>query len=75
MGEVVKFDLAKTITENFEMFFKTTYFSVITFSTLGYGDILPNNNLVRFFSMLEVLTGVIYTAAMTATIYKKISKE
>lgn len=35
------------------------YFSVVTITTLGYGDILPNSTLVRTLVMFEVVSGVI----------------
>jgi len=35
------------------------YFSAITITTVGYGDISPNNNLARNAVMIEVLLGVI----------------
>jgi hypothetical protein len=34
------------------------YFSTVTQSTVGYGDILPNNTLVRMIVVLQVLIGI-----------------
>jgi hypothetical protein len=39
-----------------------TYFSYVTLTTLGYGDLLPRNNLSRTFAWLEAATGQIYLA-------------
>ena len=35
------------------------YFSVITQTTVGYGDILPNSSLVRILVMIQVLSGLL----------------
>lgn len=37
----------------------TLYFSVITITTTGYGDISPIHGWVKFLSMYEVITGII----------------
>ncbi|NMM64871.1 two pore domain potassium channel family protein [Clostridium sp. P21] len=34
------------------------YFSTVTITTLGYGDILPNSTLVRVLVMVETISGV-----------------
>jgi hypothetical protein len=36
------------------------YFSAITMTTVGYGDILPNSRLVRLVVMFQTLVGVFY---------------
>jgi voltage-gated potassium channel Kch len=43
----------------FNNFFESMYFSVITITTLGYGDFLPKHWLMKVFSMYEVLTGLL----------------
>lgn len=42
----------------FEEFFNCFYFSVVTFTTVGYGDIQPLG-YIRLFSLLEIFTGFI----------------
>lgn len=42
------------------------YFSFITLTTAGYGDILPTTGEVRMFAALEASTGVLYVAIMVA---------
>ena len=42
------------------------YFSVITLTTIGYGDILPISPAARMFSALEGATGVLYIAITVA---------
>jgi hypothetical protein len=36
------------------------YFSVVTATTLGYGDLSPNSSIAKFFAILEVSLGVIF---------------
>jgi hypothetical protein len=42
------------------------YFSLITLSTIGYGDIVPVNPEVRMLAALEGLAGVLYIAITVA---------
>lgn len=38
------------------------YFATVTFTTVGYGDILPNSTLTRVFVMLNAIFGVFFAA-------------
>lgn len=38
-------------------FLSYLYFTVITVSTVGYGDIVPGNTFAKAFSIIEILTG------------------
>ena len=38
------------------------YFATVTFTTLGYGDILPNSTLTRLVVMLNAVLGVFFAA-------------
>ncbi|MDH3690394.1 MAG: ion channel [Gammaproteobacteria bacterium] len=42
------------------------YFSFVTMTTLGYGDITPNNTLVATFAYVEAVIGQLYIAIMIA---------
>jgi len=42
------------------------YFSFVTISTLGYGDIVPVSGPARLFSSLEAITGQLYVAVLIA---------
>jgi hypothetical protein len=42
------------------------YFSLVTLSTVGYGDILPIQGEVRMLAALEGITGVLYVAIIVA---------
>ena len=40
------------------------YFSLVTLTTAGYGDILPISPLARICAALEAVTGVLYTTIL-----------
>ncbi len=40
------------------------YFSFVTLTTLGYGDIQPVADISKMFAILEAMTGVLYSAAL-----------
>ncbi len=42
------------------------YFSFITLTTTGYGDIVPNNQWARAFVTVESVTGLFYLATLVA---------
>jgi voltage-gated potassium channel len=44
--------------------FTAIYFSFITLSTIGYGDIVPVSGLARMLAMIESITGTFYMAVM-----------
>ena len=45
---------------------KAFYFSAVTFTTLGYGDITPLSSPAQFLSLLEAITGQFYLAVIIA---------
>lgn len=51
------------------------YFSAVTITTLGYGDISPNSTLIRGIVMMETLLGVILIGLYVSDIFsKKVNK-
>jgi Ion channel len=42
------------------------YFSLVTLTTLGYGDVVPVSHPARMFAALEAVTGVLYMAITVA---------
>lgn len=46
--------------------FSAFYFSFITLTTVGYGDILPVMPVARMLAVLEAITGVLYLAVLVA---------
>jgi len=53
------------------VFFDFLYFSVITQTTVGYGDILPNSTHIRLIVMIQSLLGVILTVFGATLFFKK----
>ncbi len=50
------------------------YYSFVTLTTLGYGDILPVSQFARMVTYLEAVTGVMYTAILVAGLVGNIGK-
>jgi len=46
----------------------TTYFSFVTLTTLGYGDISPATPMAEVLVILEAVTGMFYLAAIVASL-------
>jgi hypothetical protein len=44
------------------------YFSLVTITTLGYGDTSPTNLVAGFFAGMEALVGVFYIAILVASL-------
>jgi len=42
------------------------YFSFVTLSTVGYGDITPISRLARWLAAMEAMTGLLYVAVLIA---------
>jgi len=51
------------------------YFSLITLSTVGYGDIVPLSGEARILSALEGITGVLYVAVTIALLVSRFRAE
>ena len=51
------------------------YFSLITLSTIGYGDIVPLSGEVRILAALEGVTGVLYIAITVALLVSRFRSE
>jgi len=43
-----------------------TYFSFVTLTTVGYGDITPTHEVTRMFAIMEALCGQLYPATLLA---------
>jgi hypothetical protein len=52
------------ITGDGDAFHTMTYFSYVTLTTLGYGDISPVSNLARNLAVIEALTGTLFLAVL-----------
>ncbi len=51
-----------------QSFPRAAYYSFVTLTTLGYGDILPANRLAEFLAYAEATTGVFYLAIVVASL-------
>ena len=49
-------------------FWDLIYFSFVTLTTLGYGDILPMNTYVRTLAYMEAIVGQFYIAILVASL-------
>jgi hypothetical protein len=46
--------------------FNAFYFSFVTLSTVGYGDIVPVSRVARMLAAMEATTGTLYVAMLIA---------
>jgi hypothetical protein len=46
--------------------FNAVYFSFVTLSTVGYGDITPVSSVARMLAAMEAITGLLYVAVLIA---------
>jgi hypothetical protein len=51
-----------------ENFSRVAYYSFVTLTTLGYGDVLPTNHVAEFFVYLEAIIGVFYMAIIVSSL-------
>jgi len=51
-----------------EGFARMAYYSFVTLTTLGYGDILPKNHVAEFFVYMEAIIGVFYMAIIVSSL-------
>jgi len=50
------------------------YFSFITLSTVGYGDIVPVSRIARWLAAMEAMTGLLYVAVLIARLVSLYSR-
>jgi hypothetical protein len=55
---------SQPIIDEGETFQTLTYFSYVTLTTLGYGDISPVSNIARNLAVLEAITGTLFLAVL-----------
>lgn len=70
---VIQFSMDKTFQQNLSDFFSTIYFSVVTFTTLGYGDIQPIG-LSRLIATVEAFVGSFALALYVVVFVKKTTR-
>ncbi|MBQ32146.1 MAG: potassium transporter Kef [Deltaproteobacteria bacterium] len=70
-GHEVVLDSARALLENLGDFGRCVYFSIVTFTTLGYGDFIPISPLARFFAATEALIGAISMSLFIVVFVRK----
>lgn len=60
-----------SISPNITDFFDAIYFSVVTFTTLGFGDIFPERTLGKILVMVEVALGYIMGGLLIAILIRR----
>jgi hypothetical protein len=51
-----------------ENFSRVAYYSFVTLTTLGYGDISPKNSIAEFFVYLQTIAGLFYMAIIVSSL-------
>ncbi|WP_026957295.1 pentapeptide repeat-containing protein [Aliagarivorans taiwanensis] len=72
-GEIVRFNLQHSVSQNLIALAECLYYSVVTFTTLGYGDFTPVG-LSRLVAALEAFTGSFVIALFVVVFVKKMTR-
>jgi len=72
-GETIQLSVDATISQNILDFSNALYFSVVTFTTLGYGDVLPIG-ISKLFAGIEALMGGFILALFVVVFVKKMTR-
>ncbi len=59
--------------EIYENFFQSLYFSIVTFTTVGYGDLTPVG-ITRLFAAIEAFVGSFTLALFVVVFVKKMTR-
>jgi len=72
-NSVVQYSSAISLEKNMITFFQSLYFSVVTFTTLGYGDLSPIG-FTRAFAAVEAFVGSFTLALFVVVFVKKMTR-
>jgi len=72
-GEYLAYNVEQTINENVNFFLSSLYYSVVTFTTLGYGDFTPVG-ISRAIAAVEAFTGSFTIALFVVVFVKKMTR-
>ena len=72
-GDSLAFDMSSGLWENTKIYFSALYFSVVTFTTLGYGDLAPIG-FARALAALEAFVGSFTLALFVVVFVKKMTR-
>ena len=76
IGNSNSFTMSNTGATKQNFIFQMWYFSMVTLTTLGYGDIAPTTMLARVFVVLEAIMGQFYIAVLIANLIgRRIAQE
>ncbi len=73
LGNTISFSIDNSLSENINVFFNSLYFSIVTFTTLGYGDITPVG-ISKVFTSIEALLGGFILALFVVVFVKKMTR-
>lgn len=69
-GYIVRFSMNHTLYQNCIVFYDVMYYSVVTFTTLGYGDFTPMG-IGKMLAVMESFSGAFLIALFVITVYKR----
>ncbi len=72
-GEFQAFSIHNSIEQNITFFFESLYYSVVTFTTLGYGDFIPIG-ISRVVAAVEAFLGSFTIALFVVVFVKKMTR-
>jgi hypothetical protein len=72
-GKILTWNSQHSLLENISQFLTCTYFSVVTFTTLGYGDLTPLG-LSRLLAAIEAFIGSFTLALFVVVFVKKMTR-
>jgi len=72
-GDLVSYQANALTWENLTSYAKCLYFSVVTFTTLGYGDFIPLG-MARVVSAIEAFTGSFTIALFVVVFVRKMTR-
>lgn len=65
---------SSSLNETINSFPTSLYFSVVTFTTLGYGDYSPASTFIRVVASAQALSGLLLTSLFLVTVVRKYSR-
>jgi hypothetical protein len=72
-GDIQAISAEQTLGENISFFYSSLYYSVVTFTTLGYGDFTPVG-ISRAIAAIEAFTGSFTIALFVVVFVKKMTR-
>ena len=69
-NEFFRLSIHQSVFENLRVIYNTIYYSFVTFTTLGYGDLTPTG-FGKFVAIVEAYSGAFLMALFVITVYKK----